>query len=235
MDKETMDSLKIDLVTYASETGEMRAYLAMPKGGKKLPAVLVIHAIKGLDAHIEDVARSVAVEGFIALAPDALSPQGGTPKDPEQTAALIKALDRQEAIKNYLAAVKYLKTHPMSTGKVGVIGFCWGGGMANELAVNSTDLSAVVPYYGMQPVLEDVPKIKTPLLLHYAGIDEQFNKGIPAFEAALKNAGIDYQLYMYEGTKHAFNNDTNPERYDKEAAKLAWKRTISFLKERLKA
>ena len=235
MDQKTMDSIKTDLVTYSGETGDMHAYLAMPKDGEKLPGVVVVHENKGLNTHFEDMARRVAAEGFLALAPDALSSQGGTPKDQDQAIALIGKLNKQETVKNYLAAVKYLKTHPRSTGKVGVIGFCWGGGIANEVAVNSADLSAAVPYYGPQPASEEVPKIKVPLLLHYASLDERINKGIAAFEAALKSAGVDYRLYMYEGANHAFNNDTNPERYNKEAARLAWQRTISFLKEKLKA
>ena len=201
---------------------------------KRLPGVVVIHENRGLVPHIEDVTRRVALEGFLAIAPDALTPLGGTPEDPEKAPALIQKLDSQSTIQNYLAAVKYLKTHPGSTGKVGVIGFCWGGGMANQVAVNSPDLSAVVPYYGRQPASEDVPKIKASLLLHYAGLDEGINKGIPAFEEALKKASIDYKIYMYEGAQHAFNNDTNPARYNKEAAQLAWQRTISFLKEKLK-
>ncbi|MBP1733448.1 MAG: carboxymethylenebutenolidase, partial [Deltaproteobacteria bacterium] len=143
-------------------------------------------------------------------------------------------LDRQSTIKLYVAAVKYLKTHPMSTGKAGAVGFCWGGGMANQLAVHSADVLAAVPYYGSVAASEDVPKIKASLLLHYAGVDERINSGIPAFEAALKKASVDYKIYMYEGAQHAFNNDMNPARYNKEAAQLAWQRTLSFLKEKLK-
>ena len=235
MDQKTMDSLKTDLVTYAGATGDVKAFMAMPKDGAKLPCVVIVHENKGLNAHIEDVARRVAAEGFIALAPDALSSQGGTPQDQDQAIALIGKLDRQETVNNFLAAVRYLKTHPQSTGKVGVVGFCWGGGIANALAVNSPDLTAAVPYYGPQPASEDVPKIKVPLLLHYGGLDERINKGIPAFEEALKKAGVNYQMHMYDGANHAFNNDTSPERYHKEASQLAWQRTISFLKEKLKA
>jgi len=219
---------------YPGATGEVLAYLARPKGDEKLPGVVVIHQNRGLDPHIEDVTRSVALEGFLAIAPDALTPLGGTPEDPEKAPSLIQKLDSQSTIQNYLAAVKYLKTHPVSTGKIGAIGFCWGGAMANQVAVNSPDVLAVVPYYGRQPASEDVPKIKASLLLHYAGLDEGINKGIPAYEEALKKASIDYKMYMYEGANHAFNNDTNPARYNKEAAQLAWKRTISFLKEKLK-
>jgi len=219
---------------YPGATGEVLAYLARPKGDEKIPGVVVIHENRGLVPHIEDVTRRVALEGFLAIAPDALTPLGGTPEDPEKAPSLIQKLDSQSTIQNYLAAVRYLKTHPVSTGKIGAIGFCWGGAMANQVAVNSPDILAVVPYYGRQPASEDVPKIKASLLLHYAGLDEGINKGIPAYEEALKKASIDYKMYMYEGAQHAFNNDTNPARYNKEAAQLAWKRTISFLKEKLK-
>ena len=219
---------------YPGATGEVLAYLARPKGDEKIPGVVVIHENRGLVPHIEDVTRRVALEGFLAIAPDALTPLGGTPEDPEKAPSLIQKLDSQSTIQNYLAAVKYLKTHPVSTGKIGAIGFCWGGGIANQVAVNSPDVLAVVPYYGRQPASEDVPKIKASLLLHYAGLDEGINKGIPAYEEALKKASIDYKMYMYEGANHGFNTDTNPARYNKEAAQLAWQRTISFLKEKLK-
>ena len=226
--------LYTDNVTYSGAAGEVRAYLARPKGSSKLPGVIVIHENKGLNPHIEDVNRRIALEGFLAIAPDALSPLGGTPKDPNEGRALIKKLDKQSTRDNYIAAVKYLKTHSMSTGKVGVVGFCWGGAMANQLAVNVPDLEAAVPYYGRQPASEDVSKIKASLLLHYGGLDERINKGIPPFEAALKKEAVEYLLYIYPGAKHAFNNDTNPERYNKEAAQLAWKRTVAFLKEKLR-
>jgi carboxymethylenebutenolidase len=226
--------IQAEHMKYPGATGEVRAYLVRPKGDKKIPGVVVIHENRGLVPHIEDVARRVALEGFLAMAPDALTPLGGTPEDPEKAPPLIGQLDRQTTINNYLAAVRYLKTHPLSTRKIGVVGFCWGGGMANQLAVNSTDLSAAVPYYGTQPASEDVPKIKASLLLHYAGLDERINKGIPAFEEALKKASIEYKIYMYEGAQHAFNNDTNPSRYNKDAAQLAWQRTILFLNGKLK-
>jgi carboxymethylenebutenolidase len=207
--------LLAEYIKYPGTTGDIRAYLARPKGKEKHPGVLVIHENRGLVPHIEDVARRVALEGFLAVAPDALTPLGGTPEDQEKAPTLIQKLDGASTLQNYLAAIKFLKTHPVSTGKVGVVGFCWGGGMANQLAVNSSDLSAVVPYYGRQPVPEDVPKIKASLLIHYAGIDEWINGGIPAFEEALKKASVDYKIYMYEGAQHAFNNDTNPARYNK--------------------
>jgi len=226
--------LQTENIKYLGATGEVRAYLVRPKGDGKLPGVVVIHENRGLVPHIEDVTRRVALEGFLAIAPDALTPLGGTPEDPEKAPSLIQKLDSQSTIQNYLAAVRYLKMHPVSTGKVGAIGFCWGGGMANQVAVNSPDVLAVVPYYGRQPASEDVPKIKASLLLHYAGLDEGINKGIPAYEEALKRASVDYKMYIYEGAQHAFNNDTNPARYNREAAQLAWQRTISFLKEKLK-
>lgn len=227
--------LIVEYIKYAGETGEVRANLARPKGDAKLPAVLVIHENRGLNAHIEDVTRRIALEGFLAMAPDGLSPLGGTPEDPEKAPALIGQLDKEKTTKNFVAAAKYLKTHPLSTGKVGVVGFCWGGAMANQVAVHSPDVLAAVPYYGAAPASEDVAKIKASLLLHYAGIDERINAGIPAFEAALKKASVGYKIYMYEGAQHAFNNDMSPTRYNKEAAQLAWQRTISFLKEKLKS
>jgi len=226
--------LIVEYVKYAGETGEVRANFVRPKGDAKLPGVLVIHENRGLTAHIEDVTRRIALEGFLALAPDALTPLGGTPEDSEKAPALIGQLDKEKTTKNFLAAVKYLRTHPLSTGKVGVVGFCWGGAMANQMAVHSPDVIAAVPYYGLVPASEDVPKIKASLLLHYAGIDERINSGIPAFEAALKAASVNYRIFMYEGAQHAFNNDTSPARYNKDAAQLAWQRTISFLKEKLK-
>jgi carboxymethylenebutenolidase len=226
--------IQAEHIKYPGATGDVRAYLARPKGDGKHPGVVVIHENRGLVPHIEDVARRVALEGFLAIAPDALTPLGGTPEDSEKAPPLMGQLDRQAALNNFVAAVRYLKTHPLSTGKIGVVGFCWGGGMANQLAVNSPELSAAVPYYGAQPASENASKIKASLLLHYAGLDERINKGIPAFEEVLKKASIDYKIYIYDGAQHAFNNDTTPDRYNKEAAQLAWQRTISFLKEKLK-
>jgi carboxymethylenebutenolidase len=225
--------LHVENIKYPGETGEVHAHFAMPKGEEKLPGVIVIHENRGLVPHIEEVVRRVALEGFLAVAPDALSPLGGTPEDLDLARSLIQKLDSEATIKNFVAAVKYLKTHPQSTGKVGVMGFCWGGGVANQLTVNSPDLKAAVPFYGRQPASEDVSKIKASLLLHYAGLDERINEGIPSFEAALKKATIDYKIFMYESAEHAFFNDTSP-RYHKEAAKLAWERTIAFFKQKLK-
>ena len=226
--------LYTEYIKYPGATGEVRAYFVRPKGVGKLPGVVVIHENRGLDPHIEDIARRVALEGFLAIAPDGLTSLGGTPEDPDKAPPLFQKLDSKLTIENYIAAVRYLKTQPLSTGKVGAVGFCWGGGIANQLAVNSPDVIAVVPYYGGQPASEDVSKIKASLLLHYAGLDERINKGISDYEAALKKASIDYKIYMYEGAQHAFNNDTWAERFNKEAAQLAWQRTISFLKEKLK-
>ncbi len=223
-----------ETISYAGVSGPMIAYMARPLGKKKFPAVIVIHENRGLQPHIKDVTRRIALEGFVAIAPDALSPQGGTPEKPEEAGPLFQKLDYEATKQDFSAAVKYLKTNPQTTGKVGCTGFCWGGAMTNHVTVNSPDLDAAVPYYGGQPKAEDVPKIKAPMLLHYAGNDERINKGIPEFETALKNAKIEYQIFMYEGAGHAFNNDSNPERYNKEAADLAWKRTIEFFKEKLK-
>jgi len=222
-------------ITYPGESGEIKAFMAWPKTGNKFPAVLIIHENRGLQPHIMDVTRRMAKEGFLSLAPDALSPLGGTPEnDLDKAVKMIGQLDADKTIKNMVAAVKYLKTNPLSTGKVGCTGFCWGGGMTNQVAVNSPDLNAAVPYYGKQPTDEQVANIKAPIMAHYAGDDSFINPGIPAFEEALKKNHIEYQIFMYEGAKHAFNNDSNPERYNEKAAKLAWSRTIAFFKEKLK-
>jgi len=226
--------LVTEFITYPAATGEMKAFLARPKKGKKFPAVIVIHENRGLVPHIQDVTRRMAKEGFLAIAPDALSPVGGTPEDVSNVGELFKQLKPEETTKNFVAAVKYLKTNPLSTGKVGCTGFCWGGAMTNQVAVNAPDLNAAVPYYGRQPVPEDVEKIKAPIMAHYAGNDAGINAGIPAFEEALKKYNKEYQIFMYEGASHAFNNDSNAERYNEQAAKLAWGRTIGFFKEKLK-
>ncbi len=221
-------------VEYPVEGGTMRAYAAKPKGGGKLPGVIVIHENRGLNPHTEDVARRVALEGYYALAPDALSAFGGTPANPEEARPLFQKLDRETNTKNFVAAVAYLKTGPQATGKVACMGFCWGGAVTNQVAVHAPDLAAAVPFYGSQPAAEDVPKIKAALLIHYAGDDARINAGIPAFEEALKKAGVAYTVHTYEGAGHAFMNDTG-QRYNKEAAELAWARTVAFLKDELKA
>lgn len=225
--------LVIENITYPAQTGQMLAHFARPKGDKKYPGVIVIHENRGLDPHHEDVARRVALEGFLAVAPDALSPLGGTPEDVDEARTLMRELDGPSTIKDFAAAVQYLKTHPQSTGKVGCMGFCWGGGMTNQVAVNAPDLTAAVPFYGSQPKAEDVSKIKASLLCHYAGLDKRINAGIEAFEAALKEASIEYKMFVYEGAGHAFFNDTGS-RYHKEAATLAWTRTIKFFNVELK-
>ena len=227
--------LQTGYIEYPAEGAKMRAYSARPKGDGKYAGVIVIHENRGLNPHTEDVARRVALEGYAAIAPDALSPLGGTPSNSDEIRPLFQKLDGKANIRNFVAAVQYLKTNPQSTGKVGCMGFCWGGGVTNQVAVHSPDLAAAVPFYGSQPAVEDVPKIKAALLIHYAGQDERINAGIPAFEEALKKASIDYKIFIYEGAQHAFFNDSNAARHHKEAARLAWQRTIDFFKEKLKA
>ncbi len=220
-------------IQYAGATGTVRAYRAHPAGAVSLPAAVVIHENRGLNAHIEDVARRVAVAGYLAIAPDMLSPAGGTPADQDVARDMIRKLDGDRTVANLVAAVAYLRDHPLSTGKVGCVGFCWGGLRANLLAVNSVDLSAAVVYYGSQPEASDVPRITAPLLLHYAGLDKRINAGIADFEAALKKAGKSYTKHIYEGANHAFNNDTREARYHPEAATLAWQRTLDFFEKNL--
>lgn len=229
----TLQDNRITTEQIAYDGSTMKGYLAKPTASAKYGGVIVIHENRGLNAHIEDVTRRIALEGFIGLAPDALSPLGGTPADSDQARDMISKLDAQKNLNNFINAVSYLKSRGDCNGKIGCIGFCWGGGMANQLAVNVPTLSAAVPFYGRQPNAADVPKIKAALQLHYAGLDERINAGIPAYEEALKKAGVHYQLFIYEGAQHAFNNDTAPTRYNEEAAKLAWGRTINFLKEKL--
>ncbi|GLQ11058.1 carboxymethylenebutenolidase [Devosia yakushimensis] len=230
---ETDDRLTISDITYAGADGEMKGYLARPKEGGPFGAVIVIHENRGLNPHIKDVTRRVALEGFIALAPDYLSDQGGTPANEDDARALFGNLDPAAVAADGVATIAYLKTLDGANGKVGAMGFCWGGGTVNALAVASPDLAAGVAYYGGQPAAADVPKIKARLLLHYAGLDDRINAGIPAYEEALKAAGTDYELFVYDGVNHAFNNETSAARYDKAAADLAWSRTIGLFKEAL--
>ena len=225
--------LDIQTVTYPGAKGTMSGYLAAPKTVGPFPAVIVVHENRGLNAHIKDIARRVALEGFVALAPDFLSDQGGTPADEDAARNMFTGLSPADVTANGVASIAYLKTLPRSTGKVGAIGFCWGGGAVNNLAVASADLLAAVPYYGAQPKAEDVAKIKAKIMAHYGGLDTRVDAGIPDFEAALKANHIDYQIFVYEGANHAFNNDTSAARYDKAAAELAWSRTIKFLKDTL--
>ncbi|WP_262296862.1 dienelactone hydrolase family protein [Microvirga sesbaniae] len=212
----------------------LKGYLVRPKDATgKLPTVIVIHENRGLNPHIKDVTRRVATQGFVALGLDCLSPMGGTPADEDKGREMIGQLKQPDVIAFGKAAVAFLKGRPDSNGKVGAIGFCWGGGAVNNLAVNEPDLNAGVAYYGGQPKAEDVPRINAAMMLHYGGLDERINAGIPAYEAALKQAGKTYEIYVYEGANHAFNNDTGAARYNKEAADLAWSRTIGFLKKSL--
>jgi carboxymethylenebutenolidase len=220
-------------VTFPGVDGTVKAFSARPKGTKKLGTVLVIHENRGLNPHIIDVARQVAAEGFIAVAVDALSPFGGTPADEDKARDLIGQLDKEKNLQSYLKALDYLRARKDGNGKAGCVGFCWGGAMANNLAVSDPKLLAAVAYYGMQAKTEDVPRIQASIMLHYGGLDERVNAGIPAYEAALKENKKDYKLYVYEGVNHAFNNNTSPTRYNEAAAKLAWSRTINLFKQKL--
>ena len=221
-------------ITYPGSGGEMKGYLVNPANqAGKLGTVIVVHENRGLNPHIRDVARRVALEGFVALAPDFLSPLGGTPDNEDKVRELFATLDPAQVAANAVATVAYLKGYKDGNGKVGAVGFCWGGGAVNDLAVNAPDLAAGVAYYGMQPKAEDVPKIKAALLLHYAGLDDRIDAGIDAYKKALDAAHVEYTVYVYDGVNHAFNNDTSAARYDKKAADLAWGRTIAFLKEKL--
>jgi carboxymethylenebutenolidase len=229
------ERLKAEYVEYPSPegSGTMRGYLVRPaKERGKLPGVLVVHENRGLNPHIEDVARRMALEGFMAFAPDALFPLGGYPGSEDKARELFAKLDQAKTREDFVAAANWLKSRPDSTGKIGVVGFCYGGSIANMLATRLPDLGAAVPFYGGQPPVEDVPKIKSPLMLHYAGEDQRINAGWPAYEAALKEHKVPYQAFIYEGCQHGFNNDTTP-RYDKAAAALAWQRTVDFFKENL--
>ena len=230
----TDDRLEAAAVEFPGDGGTMKGYLVHPKSATgPLPAVVVIHENRGLNAHIEDVARRLALEGFLVLAPDFLSPSGGTPADEDKAREMIGALDRMKAVNNSVAAATFLRGHEGGNGKSGSVGFCWGGGLSLQTAVADPGLGAAVSYYGAQPMAETVAAIKAPLLLHYAGLDDRINAGIPVFEAALKEAGKTYELHMYPGVNHAFNNDTSAARYDKAAADLAWQRTVGFLKSHL--
>lgn len=228
------DRIETERITYPGEETQMKGYLAKPKSKGKYGTVVVIHENRGLNPHIEDVTRRVALAGFLALAPDALSPFGGTPEDGDQARNMFQQLEGTKTIANFSKAFQFLRSHPSSNGKSGCVGFCWGGAMANNLAVNVPELTAAISYYGRQPELSEVPRIKAKLQLHYAGLDERINAGISAYEEALKNAGVDYELYNYEGAQHAFHNDTAPTRYNEAAAKLSWSRTIDFFNRTLK-
>lgn len=213
--------------------GKMRGLLVRPADHKKkLAGIVVVHENRGLNPHIEDVARRAALEGFIAFAPDALFPLGGYPGDDDAGRELQQKRNRDEMLEDFIAAYDYLHAHEECNGKIGVVGFCFGGSISNAMAVRIPDLKAAVPFYGGQPATEDVPKIKAPLLLHYAGLDKRVNEGWPAYEEALKANKKEYTAYIYPDVNHGFHNDTTP-RYDEEAAKLAWQRTIEFFKKKL--
>ncbi|QKV17247.1 dienelactone hydrolase family protein [Oricola thermophila] len=221
-------------VSFDGATGAMSGYFVTPAGASDpLPAVIVIHENRGLNEHIRDVARRLALEGFAALAVDFLSPLGGTPEDEDRARAMFGELDGAATVANAAAARQFLAGHDATNGKVGAVGFCWGGGLVNYLAVADTGLNAAVAYYGRQPAAEDVPAIEAPLLLHYAGLDDRINAGIDAYRAALEQNGKEFTIHVYEGVNHAFNNDTSEARYDKTAAELAWSRTLAFFREKL--
>ncbi len=228
--------IKSESIEYPSPQGsaKTRGYLVRPANTTgKLPGVLVVHENRGLNPHIEDIARRLALDNFLAFAPDALAPLGGYPADEDKARALFPQLDQAKTREDFVAAATYLKTRQDCTGKIGVVGFCYGGGIANMLATRMPDLGAAVPFYGNQPSAEDTAKIKAPLLIHYAENDDRINAGWPAYETALKAANVQYTMYKYPGTQHGFNNDTTP-RYDQAAAKLAWQRTVDFFNKELR-
>ena len=227
--------LDSDYITYNSSKGggDIKGLLSMPKGTtEKLGSIVVVHENRGLNPYIEDTARKAAIEGFISLAPDALTPLGGYPGNDDEGRTLQRQRDRGEMLEDFIAAFEFLKAHPNCNGKVGVVGFCFGGWISNMMAVKVPDLAAAVPFYGGQPK-EDIDKINAPLLLQFGELDKRVNAGWPAYEEALKKEGKEYQAFMYPGANHGFHNNTTP-RYDKEAAELAWGRTIAFFKEKLK-
>lgn len=230
------ERLRAHYVTYDSPNGAgtMRGYLVQPESGAdRLPGIVVIHENRGLNPHIEDVARRIALDGYLAFAPDALTPLGGYPGSEDAARELFSQLDRATLVHDFVAAVEYLQSHDRCTGKVGAVGFCFGGSMVNKLAVRMPDLAAAVVFYGGAPDLDKVSQIEAPLMLHFAGLDERINAGWPEYEAALKEADVEYSAFMYEGVQHGFNNDTTP-RYDEEAASLAWRRTMEFFDQHLR-
>jgi carboxymethylenebutenolidase len=222
-----------ETITYESTVGKISGYLVKQKEFPKAGGVIVISENRGLNPHIKDVARRLATEGFLALAPDYLSVRGGTPEDADKARDMIGTLKPEETVAISRASLAALAARADCTGKVAAVGFCWGGGKAGELAVNEPSLAAGVVYYGSQPKSDQVASIKAPLLLNYAGLDERINAGIPEFEKALKDNGKQYEIFIYEGANHAFNNDTNAARYNKDAAELAWSRTVEFLRKNL--
>ncbi|HLD52850.1 MAG TPA: dienelactone hydrolase family protein [Sediminibacterium sp.] len=228
------DDLEIETITYEGVNGTMSAYVAKPKGKKKLAAVVVIHENRGLNAHIEDVARRAAKAGYLAIAPNILSPLGELPKNDDELRAKFATLKAEESLQNFIRAFNYLSTRKDCNGQFGCVGFCWGGAMANNLAVNVPNLKAAVAYYGRQPEASKVAQIKSAVMLHYGGLDTRVNEGIPTYEAALKENKINYELFVYENVNHAFHNDTAGARYNETAAKLSWERTLGFFAKYLK-
>ncbi len=222
------DDLFTETISYDGVNGTMSAYVARPKENKKYAAVVIIHENRGLNAHIEDVARRAAQAGYLAIAPNILSPLGELPKTDDELRAKFATLKPDENVQNFKRAFDYLTTRKDTNGKFGCVGFCWGGAMANSLAVELPNLKAAVAFYGRQPDAASTAKIKSAVQLHYGGLDERVNAGIPAYEAALKENKVNYEIYIYEGANHAFHNDTAPTRYNEVAAKLAWQRTIDF-------
>lgn len=227
------DELFTEYVKYPGVPNKVTAYVARPKEEKKYAAIIVIHENRGLTPHIEDVARRAAKAGYLAIAPNALSALGKTPANEDEARQWFSELKAEDNLQNFRNAFPYLATRKDYNGAVGCVGFCWGGAMANSLAVAEENLKAAVAFYGRQPAVEDVPKIKAALQLHYAGQDERVNAGVPAYEEALKKAGVRYELYMYDGAQHAFHNDTSAARYNEAAAKLAWGRTLEFFQKYL--
>lgn len=228
------DDLFIETINYPGVPNTMSAYIARPKAEKKYKAVLVIHENRGLTPHIEDVARRVAKTGYLAIAPNALAALGKTPANEDEARALFSELKTENNLQNFINAFAYLKTRKDFNGGTGCVGFCWGGAMANNLAVHVKNLNAAVAFYGRQPSAEDVPKIKAAVQLHYAGMDERVNEDIPKYEEALKQAGINHEIYIYPEVQHAFHNDTSAARYNEPAAKLAWQRTLAFFEKHVK-
>jgi carboxymethylenebutenolidase len=229
----TVADLFTETITYPGVPNQMTAYVARPKADKKYPAVIIIHENRGLNAHIEDVARRAANAGYLAIAPNALSALGDLPATEDEARTKFGELKAENNLQNFKSVFDYLKTRKDYNGKTGCVGFCWGGAMSNNLAVNVPELKAAVAFYGRQPAAEDVSKIKAAVQLHYGGLDERVNAGIPAYEEALKKNNIAYELYNYEGVNHAFHNDTAPARYNEAAAKLAWQRTLDFFNKHL--
>ncbi len=228
------DDLDTETIAYEVNDITMFAFTAKPKKRMNMGAVMVIHENRGLNDHIKDVTRRVAKAGYMAMAPDALSESGGTPANEDEARNLFTKLDPKKNLANFVKSVEILRLRKETNRKVGCVGFCWGGGIANQLAVNVPNLNAAVAFYGAQPNAADVPKIKAAVQLHYAGLDERIDAGIPAYEEALKKANIKYELFMYPGVNHAFHNDTSEARYNADAALHAWKRTLDFFEANLK-